>query len=123
MANFIDGPARGVKLLLGRAPVMLRAVQPKGGVWDALDQLDDEAKPNERIVVYFRSSEPSRFHICRSPRKQSGWYEEANYSVLPEQPADEDVRTSASWQKWCLANRPRLEKVILDLMNPPHGAA
>jgi hypothetical protein len=110
LARFLDGPAEGVHLQLHRAPVMLRAVRKPGGEWDALDAIDDEAEADEEIVVYRYAGNISRFHLRRSPRKLSGWYEDADYAVLAEQPPDEDVRSSGRWRSWVLTNREKLSE-------------
>lgn len=103
MVNFLDGPAGGVKLALRRIPILLRVVRA-GRRWDALDQLDDEPEPRETIFVYRRADDvPIRkYFICSRGRgkRESGLYWEASYRVLPEQPADDQVRSTEAWQTW-----------------------
>lgn len=105
MTTFIDGPAAGVSLDLRRAPIMLRVVCDTAGSWDALDQEDDQPKGNELIFVYIIVGEPDRAFVrCARPRA-GGYREFARYRLLPTQPADEQVRTTIAWQKWCSENR------------------
>ena len=116
MLTFLDGPAAGVKLMLHRAPVFLRVVRSPGGDWDALDQLTDEPAPDETITVYRRRDDldRSRIHLLcgrgRNGSNATGWYWMASYSVLPDQPADADVRTTARWRKWAEAHAAQTEK-------------
>lgn len=108
MIHFLDGPADGVMLDLQRAPLMLRAVLSTKGEWDALDQPDDEAAPDEVIAVYRMVGKPTQVHVCCSPRSKSGSRLMADYRLLPAQPADEHVRTTKAWAAWCEANKEQL---------------
>lgn len=101
MAKFLDGPAAGVTLQLRRAPVLLRAVGNQGGDWDALDQLDDTPDAGERIAVYIQVAGTLR----RWHQRPGGCYEGADYRLLAPQPADELVRSTDAWRKWCFAQR------------------
>jgi hypothetical protein len=112
MINFLDGPAEGVTLALRRAPLLLRVVRSQRGAWDALDQLEDEAQPKESIFVYRLEGPTSWYHVCRRPRSQSGMYMIASYRVLPEQPAEEHLRTTKAWHVWADANAARLIEEI-----------
>jgi hypothetical protein len=103
MTRFLDGPAKGTTLFLRRAPVYLRAVQSAdgsthAGAWDALDQLDDEPRSDERIVVYRLDGEPTWCHINR--RGGGGIYRGGSYRVVVPQPADEAVRSNIHWRQW-----------------------
>lgn len=98
--SFHDGPAAGQLLALRRAPLALRVVETPRHKFDALDQLDDVAAPNERIHVYHRMGRAMRFHMRCSPRSASGWYCAALYRLFDEQPADADIRTREAWSKW-----------------------
>lgn len=105
--TFIDGPAAGASLMLHRAPVYLRVVidASSGGV-DALDQLDDVPAPGESLHAYqWDHADPalSRFHIrcSRGSKTPSGWYESANYRLVPDQPSDEIMRDVSKWREWC----------------------
>jgi hypothetical protein len=107
MVTFLDGPAKCETLQLRRVPQLLRVVRSRQGEWDALDQLDDEPKATETIVVYRRRDDlqVSRYHILtgRPRRAGSGFYWMASYSVLPDQPADDQVRETAAWRAWATA--------------------
>lgn len=95
MAQFLDGPAAGVSLLLNRAPYFLRAVVDSKGNWDALDQGDDLPKPDETIYVYrILVATASRFHLCSRGRGgvPSGWYTEGQYKLVELQPSQEILR-------------------------------
>lgn len=110
MIQFLDGPAEGETLMLRRAPHFLRVViSPRGNV-DALDQIDDEPRPRERIFVYRLASTPSRYHIRCSPRSSSGMFMQAKYRLFDPQPADEVLRDTKEWQAWASlqAEFPRL---------------
>lgn len=89
---------------------MLRVVRSRNGAWDGLDQLEDEPKPSEQIFVYRACTKPHAFHLCcrGKGKSNSGWYQSCDYRLLPDQPADEHVRTTAAWSAWCDANRARL---------------
>lgn len=101
MIKFLDGPAADEVLFLRRAPVLLRVTRSPTGKWDALDQLDDEPRPREKIFVYRRVSEPTRYHMKMCPRSGSGFYMNAEYKLFAEQPADEIMRETVAWRKWC----------------------
>ena len=105
MSNFLNGPAAGNTLSLGRSPYFLRAVRDTGGKWDALDQLDDVPAANEEIFVYRLASEPMVAHIDgRDPKtgKRFGrWMSIADYVLHDVQPDDHSARNKAAWQQWC----------------------
>lgn len=103
MTRFIDGPAEGKTLMLQRAPFFLRAVQSFDGSWDALDQLHDEPRIDERIVLYQLEGEPTWIHVCRSPRSQSGMYRGGTYRLASDPPGEATLRSRVAWQEW--ANR------------------
>lgn len=104
MTRFVDGPATGVTLLLKRAPVYLRAVHTDADGWDALDQLDDQAKSGEEIVVYKLEGEPTFMHIRRDRRAGGGgFFRGGEYRVVKPQPDDEDVRSNVKWRAWVSA--------------------
>lgn len=100
MITFLDGPAKGTTLDLKRAPKYLRvAIDAKGEV-DALDQLDDTPRDDETLHAYRMVGQPTRYHVCRSPRKLSGWHNQAEYEMVDEQPQDEVLRDTQRWQQW-----------------------
>jgi hypothetical protein len=86
---------------LERTPRYLRVVHDsETWQWDALDQLDDEPKPTEKIFVY-RRGELARGFACRG-RRGGGCrtFIDAEYSCLPVHPADADLRDNGKWRKW-----------------------
>jgi len=105
MSNFLDGPAAGVRLNLGRSPYFLRVVRTPDGKWDALDQLDDKPAENEEIHVYRIASEPMIAHVDgRDPKtgKRYGkWMSIADYVLHNKQPDNQTARNKVQWQEWC----------------------
>jgi hypothetical protein len=102
MIKFVDGPADGKTLMLRRCPGLLRVVKSGVDEWDALDQLTDTPQSEEQIFIYRRLDDPppSKFHLYGGRKGTTGWYVSASYSLLEEQPADEDMRTNERWQRW-----------------------
>ena len=98
--RFLDGPAKGTVLDLRRAPLLLRVVIAADGTVDALDQLHDAPKPSEAIHVYLRQGQPTRYHVCRSPRRLSGWHISADYRLYGRQPDDATARDEHAWRQW-----------------------
>lgn len=98
MTKFLDGPAAGVTLMLKRAPHYLRVVQAPDGKFDALDQLTDLPRSDERIVVYEMVGEPSWMHI-RS-RRGGGIFRGGEYRVVDPQPDDSEIRLTTRWREW-----------------------
>lgn len=109
MITFIGGPAGGKSLSFSRLPVMLRVVVKPDGSIDVLDQLEDKPEFSEHVWVYRQSAAPARYHIrsC-GPRTGSGYQWAGQYTVLPVQPDEADVRRNDKWQAWCNANFARL---------------
>lgn len=103
MITFIGGPAAGKTLFLRRAPVLLRVVMTARGAVDALDQIDDEARPTEKIYVYRRIGQPRRYHIKMTRPAESGFVVDAEYGYLNDQPQDSQVRKNDAWQVWAQA--------------------
>lgn len=115
MTTFLDGPAGGVELGLRRAPIMLRVTRGRNGNWDALDQPDDEPRRNERIFVYHLVGQTTSVHICargKGGKALRGTWTSGVYRHLTEHVADEHLRTTAAWAKWCDANESRLRALI-----------
>lgn len=105
MMRFKDGPAAGVTLSChGRTPLMLRVVQNSRGEWDALNEIEDTPKPDERIYVYIIASPPGWMHVSYRPRSRSYSGSTSEYKLWPEQPAEAHVRGNKAWQAWCAAN-------------------
>ncbi len=106
MTKFTDGPAAGLVLSLRRAPIFIRVVVDQRGEMDALDQLDDTAKPGEKIYAYeLAEKSPGHVHLNRGGGK-SGYYAMATYRFLPEQPRDDEMRTTDAWRAWTNARGP-----------------
>ncbi len=101
------------ELLLQRIPKFLRFTasqnEPQDGFhetkWDALDQLDDQPKPDETIIVGVLSNQ-SRVHIDRVDKKTrrriGEWINMVEYHVHPTPPPEDVLRDTAKWQAWCL---------------------
>lgn len=104
MIVFMDGPAMGQVLTLKRAPVVLRVVCGFGNRWDALDQVDDTAEPDEHIFVYKRRKHPGSYHVKCSKKSQSGFFLSAEYRLFEVQPPDDVVRDNDRWSAWCRKN-------------------
>lgn len=103
MTKFIDGPAKGQTLMLKRAPKFLR-VCLSVGTFDALDQLEDSPKANEKLVAYMIKEYRGTCHVLIRPRG-SGFYTMADYVVVPVQPEDSKMRTLEAWRAWCIENK------------------
>lgn len=122
MSPFRNGPADDVRLLLRRAPLLLRVVHfaaagdgPRAERWAALDQVDDHPGVDETITVYVRTSRIQPVHVHRH-----GWFQQANYELAPFQPDDSDLRTNSAWQKWSSTMAPLLTPLTA---YPPARAA
>ncbi len=106
MSNFLNGPAQGVHLSLGRSPYFLRVVRSPDGKWDALDQLDDKPADDEEIHVYRIASEPVTAHIDgRDPvtgKRFGRWLSVADYKVHSEQPDSKTTKDNSAWKAWCI---------------------
>ena len=121
--NFIDGPAAGVTLVLGRAVLMLRVVQNSKGEWDALDQLNDKPRKDEQIHVYRFCGQAGRpYHIRSSKKGMSGWWTHMTYEEWPN-PGDEHLRTTKAWHQWCDDNKEELckDRNVREPENPNDG--
>ena len=117
MIRFIDGPVAGAVLSLRRTPVMLRVVEGRDDIIDALDELDDDPKPSETIYVYMLASVPQTVHIDRGEingRHVGEWHTTAEYTVWPQQPTDDQMRTTDAWRAWVESQRPQ----IMDALGP-----
>lgn len=97
-------------LQLSRVPKYLRFVCQNigkpGREWDALDQLDDQPKPEEEIIAAVLVDRTS-VHldgVNKATGKRFGkWIEEAVYEPTAVQPPDDTLRDTAKWQAWCEA--------------------
>jgi hypothetical protein len=117
MIHFQDGPAHGVMMELQRAPVLLRVVEtpvlePDGlPEFDALDQVDDTPKPEERIHVYVRIGGAGWAHVDfrdKNGRRDSKNVITARYRLYERQPDDADARDTERWRTWAEAQREHL---------------
>ena len=102
MTRFQDGPAVGQALMLHRAARFLRVTKSiVSGVdkWDALDQLEDQPKPNETLFAYEIVNKPIMCHV--NAGRRTGFYPMAKYKFVNPQPTDADMRTEEAWDAWC----------------------
>lgn len=106
MSTFIDGPAKDCRLSFARAPYFLRMVCDATGKWDGLDQITDTPEAGEKIFVYRKVSDDGvAFVDGRDPKtgKRFGGYRAlATYRFVEPQPDDATMRSSDSWNAWCL---------------------
>lgn len=114
MSNFINGPAHGIHLNLGRSPYFLRVVKDPRDRWDALDQLADEPSPQEEIHVYRLASKPMTAHIdgrdAKTGKRFGRWMSIADYVYHDEQPDDRTARNTDAWRAWCADHANKLGK-------------
>ena len=103
MITFRNGPAKGVTLMVRRAPLLVRVV--KGKEWDALDGYGDTPQPEETIHVYRRVTGVTRVHLLTPKRAGSGWFERAEYVHSAAQPEDATARSMITWRQWCMDHR------------------
>jgi hypothetical protein len=104
MIQFLDGPAKGQFLNLERLPHFLRVVRSVDGAWDALDQLDDDPKPDESIYAYVMVGEPGVMHVDfrdKRGKRQGRWSKTATYRLFEPQPSDGVMRETEFWRAWC----------------------
>jgi hypothetical protein len=100
----------GKTLLLKRTPLFLRVVIGADGSVDALDQPDDEPRPDERLYAYrFSADKGGAFVDGRDDRGRriGGAYRITEYSPVEPQPGDDEMRTRARWVAWCEATHAR----------------
>lgn len=109
MCQFVDGPAGGVYLNLRRAPLFLRAVRD-AEEWNALDQLYDRAKPDEKIYAYVLVDPPSSYHLLvrGKGKKGGGWFQHGQYTLVHPQPPDDVMRDNTKWRAWTVEVRSQL---------------
>jgi hypothetical protein len=105
VTTFKDGPAEGLKLLLRRAPIFIRAVVDEGGEMDVLDDPGDATRPGEVPYTYRRLNKPFTFFVSeRGPRgnRTGGQFVGADYALHEIQPDRGTMTDNARWQKWCV---------------------
>lgn len=112
MSTFYEGPAHGYSMPLRRAPICLRVVITKAGGIDALDQLSDQARPQEQIFVYLLMGVPSTVHMKMARRSESGWYQNGMYLFWREGP--EETRDNTTWPKWLELHRREIDAFRVD---------
>lgn len=109
MITLRDGPGAGQQLMLRSGAIVLRITRnSKTGQWDALDQPEDIAKPEEEIFVYrLVPGTQGSVHIsCRGKdRARSGLYAIGEYALWPDQPGDAVCRDLEAFRAWCGANK------------------
>jgi hypothetical protein len=103
MTRFEGGPAKGQTLMLRRAARFLRVTEsalPESGKtkWDALDQLDDQPMPDEKLHAYEIVGQPVMAFIDGT--KCRGRYAIATYRLVVPQPDDTSMRTTEAWHAW-----------------------
>lgn len=121
MIKLLDSPPgqalSDVTLWVRRAPILLRVVIGPRGAIDALDQLEDVAADNERIVVYQLAAYRGAVHICargKGGKGLRGMWPNADYRVMDPQPGDAHTRDNAAWAAWCDANETRIRAELAD---------
>lgn len=99
MTKFQDGPAKGSTLMLKRTPIFLRVTEVLG-VFDALNELDDVPRPEEKLYCYKFAVHRGNAHI-NAGRGRSGFYPMVDYAICDRQPTDAQMRDNKSWAAWC----------------------
>ena len=92
-------------LILKRTPKYLRfvVVDVAGGdrTWDALDQMDDDARPEETVFAAIQIDASSVHIDKRVNGKHVGeWHKTATYELIKGQPSDTILRVNSEWQRW-----------------------
>lgn len=109
----------GVKIkktiCLSRSPIFLRFVMV-GTDWetlDALDQVTDTPRENERVLAAVKSDE-STVHIDRvlNGRRCGEWRRMVTYELVKEQPSQELLRDSTQWQQWVQEEWKRMKEQL-----------
>jgi hypothetical protein len=80
MTTFLDGPAKGQRLMLKHSPKDLRVVE-KEGQWDALDSPNDEPRSGETVHHYRLRTIKGTAHI-NTGRGRGGFYPIAEYAQV-----------------------------------------
>jgi hypothetical protein len=113
MTRFVDGPAHGATLLLQRRPMpfQLRVTVKPGpdgnDAFDALDQLEDQAAPDEALYAYEVFGEVGWCHLNFGGGK-GGFYAMACYRYILDQPDDATMRDNDAWAKWATERGTRI---------------
>ncbi len=96
--TFIDGPAKGQRLLLRRAVTFIRVTE-KGGIWDALDQPEDSPIPDETLYAYRVAHFKGMCHM-NFGRGRGGFYAIIDYKFCDPQPGESIMRDATKWSEW-----------------------
>lgn len=99
MIRFLDGPAEGVKLSLGRAPMFLRVVIDPGGNVDALEELEDRVRDGETAHVYQLAGDYGTGFACM---RGQGCRAIAAYRLYAKQPSQDLLRDNKAWREWAI---------------------
>ncbi len=99
MCKLLDGPGRGTTFCVSRCPVFLRVVKSHRGIWDVLNELEDEPKPEEEIFPYQRVTQPYGAFIDGTG--QHFYMGMADYQFINELVPDSTLRDTVLWQGWC----------------------
>lgn len=100
MITFADGTAMNSLLQLKRMPIFLRVVRDTvTDKIDALDQLEDEAKPTEYLTAYLLDQKTAgHYHVHR--KGGGGFYPSGTYHRIEHQPSQETMRDNDAWTLW-----------------------
>lgn len=101
MTTFENGPAQGQTLELRRSPRFLRVCRSPDLKFDALDQVDDQAKPEEALIPYEIVGKPTHGFVRRSGGG-GGAVSFATYRWIPDGPDDATMRDNDRWRAWCV---------------------
>lgn len=82
MTTFLDGPAKGQKLLLRNSPNVLTVVVGQDGKWDALDMPGDAPRLTE-VAHRYRLVERSGTAHVNFGRGRGGFFAIASYRYEP----------------------------------------
>jgi hypothetical protein len=109
------GPADGFQLHIVRTPLLLRVTKTDAGAVDCLNEITDEAMPEEALSVYRLRGNPGRGFMCRrgsgggcTPTADGDYDYLGPPSWFGGIPPDETLRNNTLWAEWCDANRERL---------------
>lgn len=99
MTSFLDGPAKGKRLMLKRIPRFLRVTESEGK-WDALNEEGDTPRPDEKLHAYEFAIHHGNCHV-NAGRGRGGFYAIVDYRHITVQPTDAEMRDNGRWGVWC----------------------
>ncbi len=102
MTIFLNGPMKRAHLRLKRAPIYLRGTE-SNGKFDALDQVGDSPRDDEKVFAYKMLGKPSWCHVNASIG-QGGIFMCAEYELIVPQPTEEIMRKNSAWRNWVEEN-------------------